>query len=778
MISTSRRPKARHIVLVLALSLASGERLHAQFIEHKERHLGPTGLYGITSPKDIRITKIEPGSPADGKITVGATITGAGGIAFKDDTRKQLAAAIDRAEATGTLSLTLADGGAVDLALPAIGAYSDTAPHDCAKTNAIISRAAAHLVKTRAFGRQDMNIGLLGLLATGEAEYIDVVRREIHAAGWARPDIRLSLEKYNRTAWSWGYTNLLLAEYYLLTRDAYVLPALEAYSVAIASGRDAAGLWGHGMATLDLNEGKSHGRLPGYAVMNQSSLPCFLSLLLADKAGVRHPEIRECIAQTHGFYSDFIGKGTLPYGVHDPNSGSYNNNGMSGLAAVAFAQHGNKEGAAFFSRMSLASHGSLETGHTGHFFNQLWSGPGTAVAGPSATRAFFKESRWLHILNRKWDGSFTYDCSGYKEPIYSYRGLSDTGSHLINHCIGRRALYITGREADPALHLGARESIEFASLATLDPETLSDAELLRRFGHPLPKPRHDAVRILRQRESGPDAEIIAMIRNGGRDQRLSAIAFFGQPCPPERAMPAIEPLAAVLRDPQENPEFRAAAAGTLAALGEKAYPYFNDMLRLVAADEPADPRGLVDKQVGQALNILCADPHGAGLITDKPLFHQAVRKLLTHRRADGRASGTRLLAQMPLEDFHHVGDLLQHIVADRDRTYHSYHNLGPHTGALGILANLKVEGGVEAAFGILESDLGKFGFKVRMLMEVLPKYGAAAKPALPKLKAMNIDGRFEKGWQDMIAAIENATEPTETIRFQDAMKAGAATPQR
>ena len=778
MICPSRCARARNIALVLAVTLSFAGPLHAQFIEHKERHLGPTGLYGVTSPNDIRITKVEPGSPADGKITVGTTITGAGGAAFKDDTRKQLAAAIDRAEATGTLSLMLGDGGTVDLALPVIGSYSESAPYDCAKTDAIITRAADHLMKSGAFGRKDMNIGLLGLLATGEPKYIEVVRREIHAAAWAKPDIQLSLEKYNRSAWSWGYTNLLLAEYYLLTRDAYVLPALEAYSVAIASGRDAAGLWGHGMATLDLNDGKSHGRLPGYAVMNQSSLPCFLSLLLADKAGVRHPEIREGIAQTHGFYSDFIGKGTLPYGVHDPNTGSYNNNGMSGLAAVAFAQHGNQEGAAFFSRMSLASHGSIETGHTGHFFNQLWSGPGTAVAGPSATRAFFKETRWLHILNRKWDGSFTYDCSGYPNPIYSYRGLSDTGSHLINHCLGRRALYITGREADPALHLGDREAIEFASLPTLDPANLSDAELLQRFGHPLPKPRLDAIRTLRQREPGHDAKIIAMISNGGRHQRLSAIAFFGQPCPPERAMPAIEPLAAVLRDPQEDPELRAAAANALAPLGEKAYPYFNDMLRLIAADEPGDPRGLVDKDVGRALNTLSADPHGAGLITDKPLFYQAARKLLTHRRADGRTSGTRLLANMPLEDFHHVGDLLQHIAADGDRTYHSYHNLGPHTGALGILANLKVEGGVEAAFGIMESDLGKFGFKVRMLMEVLPKYGAAAKPALPKLKAMNIGGRFETGWQGMIAAIEGATEPVETIRFEDAMKAGAVTPQK
>jgi hypothetical protein len=773
MIFTPRLPCIRHIALLIAVSLPCAGTLHARFIEHKERHLGPTGLYGVTSPKDIRITKVEAGSPADGKIKIGDVITGAGGNAFKEQTRKQLAEAIDRAEATGALALTLKNGGTVELELPVIGSYAESAPFDCAKTDAIITRAAEHLVKTRNFGRKEMNIGLLGLLATGEKEYIDFVRGEIHAAAWAKPNINLTLEKYNRTAWSWGYTNLLLAEYYLLTKDEYVRPALEAYSVAIASGRDAAGLWGHGMATLDLNEGKKHGRLPGYAVMNQSSLPCFLSLLLADKAGIRHPEVQQGIAQTHGFYSDFIGKGTLPYGVHDPNTGSYNNNGMSGLAAVAFTMRGDKEGAAFFSRMSLASHQTLETGHTGHFFNQMWTGPGTAVAGPDATTAFFRESRWLHTLNRKWDGGFTYDCSAYPDPIFSYRGLSDTGSHLINHCLGRHALYITGRDADPSLRIPKDEIVGLLGLASLDPTKMSDGELLGQFGHALPKVRRDAVATLRSREHSLDPQIIQLVGKGDRFERLSAIAYFGPPCAPERTRAAMETLGTLLRDDRESPELRAAAASSLSGIGEDAHPYFNDMLRLVAEDETDDPRGLVDKETGRAMNALCENPYAAGLVTDKKLFYQAARKLLQNPRSDGRSSGTRLVAHMPVEDFHHVGDLLRHIIDDRDRSYHSYHNLGPHTGALGILAQLKIEGGVDAAFRILESDLGKFGFKVRMLMEVLPKYGAAAKPALPKLKEMKIGGRFEKPWRQMLDSIESADGPVETIRFEDAMKAGS-----
>jgi hypothetical protein len=765
---------ARILPLVLAAITASVHPVHARFIEHKERHLGPTGLFGVTSPTDIRITKVAEGSPADGKIKVGDVIIAAGGVPFKEQTRRQLADAIDQAEtedAEGILQLSLKDGRKVDLQLEVLGSYSPTAPVNCPKTDAIITRTADYLAKSRKFGRGDMNIGLLGLLATGEQKYIDVVREVLHNAPWAKPDINLSLEKYTRTAWSWGYTNLLLGEYYLLTGDDQVLPAFKAYSVAIASGRDAAGLWGHGMATLDLNRGQPNGRLPGYAVMNQSSLPCFLSLLLAGKAGITHPEIQAGIAQTHGFYTDFIGRGTLPYGVHDPNAKSFNNNGMSGLAAVAFAIHGNREGAAFFSRMSAASHNTMESGHTGHFFNQMWTGPGANVAGPETTSAFFKQTRWLHTLNRSWDGNFTYDCSEYPDGIFSYRGLSDAGSHLLNYCLGRRKLLITGRDADPSLWLKGDDVGQAIALATLDVKTLGDNELLDLFGHPLPKIRIEAVWTLRPREHKLLEKIRAMVRSGTSEQRLSAIGYFGYQCPPEQAKSALADLTEVLRDTTEDPSIRAAAAGSLAMLGEAAHPCYGDMLKLVAEDEPDDPRGRIDEQLGSALVALCPDPYAAGLVKDKKLFYQAVRKLLDHRRAVGRTHGARLLAKMPLEDFHYVGDRLRHIIDDQDLTYHAYHNLGPQTESLTVLANLGIDGGVEAAFKMLDSPLGKHGFKVRMLMAVLPKYGAAAKPYLPKLREMAPGGRFDKPWKEMLKSIEEAEGPARTISFEEAMKA-------
>lgn len=760
-------------LLAATLALSLCHTSHAAVREYGEHHLGPTGLFGILSPKDIKIVKVETGSPADGKIKPGDVFTAAGGTPFQTLTRKQLAETIDQAETTGKLTLTRKDGTTVDLTLPVLGSYADTAPLHCPKTEAIITRTADFIVRSKKFGREGFPIALLGLLSTGEPKYIDFVKQQVRLSPWAKPDINLSLEKYARTAWNWGYTTLFLGEYYLLTKDDYVLPALEAHAVALAKGRDAGGLWGHGFASLDLNNGQLHGRLPGYAQMNQSSLPCFLGILLAEKSGIRHPEILATIAQNNTFYSGFIGRGTLPYGVHSPNAKAFNNNGMSGLTAIAFSVHGNKPGTEFFSRMSAASHNTMEQGHTGHYFNQLWTGLGANLAGPEVSSAFFQETRWLHILNRKWDGDFTYD-SAEKTPNYSYSNISDAGSHLLNHCRGRRALLITGRDSDQSLWLKGDEAKAAIALATLDLTKSTDAELLDFFGHPMPKIRNEAVWTLRARTHTHEPAIRAMIFKGSDLQRESAISYYGYGCEKEIALTAKPDLIKLLRDPTTSLDLRAAAASSLSNLGADAHDIFPDLFQLVLTDKPADPLGRTNEALGRALTTLAPDPYAAKLVTDKALFYRAVDALLLHPRASGRNYGTSLLAKIPVDDFHLVGEELAAILADTNRSYHSYHNLGPRNDVLSIYAQLGIEGGIEAAFAILEEETGKFGFKIRMLMDVLPKYGASAQPHIPQLKEMNVKGRFETQWNNMIQSIESA-KPTQTksLTFDEAMAAGA-----
>jgi hypothetical protein len=137
-----------------------------------------------------------------------------------------------------------------------------------------------------------------------------------------------------------------------------------------------------------------------------------------------------------------------------------------------------------------------------------------------------------------------------------------------------------------------------------------------------------------------------------------------------------------------------------------------------------------------------------------------------------------MLAGIALEDFPIVADKVMHVIRDRDPTYHSYHSPGGPVGAgITVLANLNIEEGIRHALGVLDTDSGKWGFKVRMIMSVLPKYGANAKSALEKLKAdprlKNIEkSRFGGAWKAMVKAIEEDRDPPELMTFEEAKRYG------
>ena len=91
--------------------------------KYYDRTLGPTGLWGEVysqnmangasrDARQFRITKVEAGSPAEGRIEIGDVVIGASGRNFDSDARKLLAAAIQNAEETnGNLSLQIWRGG-------------------------------------------------------------------------------------------------------------------------------------------------------------------------------------------------------------------------------------------------------------------------------------------------------------------------------------------------------------------------------------------------------------------------------------------------------------------------------------------------------------------------------------------------------------------------------------------------------------------------------------------------------------------------------------------
>ena len=200
-----------------------------------------------TDARQILITEVEPGSPAEGVLRVGDVITGVGGKAFQGDARTLFGKAITEAERTEGGGLRLARWRAgktesVVVKLPPLGSYSATAPYDCPKSKHILEQGCSKLAskmraKPTAGHPITRALNALALLASGDKKYLPVVREQVEL-----------LSKYDQSGgvrtWQYAYINILLAEYVLATGDrSHVDTGLRRITKMIVDGQSAVGSW-------------------------------------------------------------------------------------------------------------------------------------------------------------------------------------------------------------------------------------------------------------------------------------------------------------------------------------------------------------------------------------------------------------------------------------------------------------------------------------------------------------------------------------------------------
>lgn len=758
----------RILILLLIVPSVYGAR------PRDDSQFGPTGIHGMRAKQELRVTHVAEGSPAVGKVSPNDVIVGANGKKFESDAIRELAAAIGVSEGAaraGNLSLELKGGRQTELKLKVFGDFSDTAPANCKKTDAIVTAVADRMITMpKELADEGLAIGWLGLMATGEAKYLDFVKANLPTQAWAKPDREKILSVVRGEAdlgyvgWYWGYQLMALCEYHLLTGDKSVLPGIETYSIAISKGQDAAGTWGHRMATP-----KRGGRLPGYAQINQPSLVCFIGIALARKCGVDDPALTNAITKCQGFFNTFTGRGAIPYGVHSPNSRDFDNNGMGGSAALAMSFIGDKKAARFFSRQVAADYDRLETGHSTHFFNVIWSPLGANVAGPEVAREFHKHSDWLYTLYRSWDDKFTHNGR-------TQRAINTNGALLLNYCTPRKKLHITGKNAAAGLWASKAEAGDIMNLSKIDYKQLSVDELLALFGHEAPQLRRRAQWELRERTGDFHGKLEQMIREGSDFQQDTAIGFYGYGCPPEWAKPRMPMIAEVLKNTEEPPEVRAQAASALARQAPHGKTHFDDILRLLLEEKAGDAYGVVDETIGSALTAISTTPFAEGLVKDKELFYRAVRKLSAHPRQGARSDAMILLSDMPVEDFAQVADEVKMVVINRNPNFHSYHNPRQTLVPGGqLLARAGIKEGPQWALDVLQSSDGKASFKNDAVATVLKAYGANAKEAVEWiqqdkkiLKGISSSRRGSKSWNALLKTIESGQGARQMIPFEEA----------
>ncbi len=546
-------------------------------------NLGPTGMRGwvyhegkqdtTNLSRQILVTEVDSGSPADGVIAADDVILGANGsgtepAAFSSDARRSLATAIAAAEARdpATLNLLRWRGGStetVTVTLRTMGAYSDTAPYNCPKSAKILADGLEFVANHEDSGRYAF--GNLTLLASGNPLYLPDVRQDARALVPSTATMEWMMsDEPDTTAmicWERGHTLIFLAEYYLATGDDEVLPAIEAYAVNIARNQSLYGTVGHKFADK-WDDGSDNGPMGGvYGVVNSSGLPCFYGMLLARKCGLENPYLDAAIARTSKFFAYYSGKGSIPYGEHEPGSSTHESNGKSGLAALAFSLLDDRtDEARFFAKMATAATSERERGHTGTFFHYLWAPLGANVGGDDAAAAHFSRISWHLDLARNWDGSFDYDCLNGEGPDSGseYYNFRMSTAALLLYSLPQRNLCITGRDRNDALTLSSGDIAEANAADDYDASTRSSSELVDDLASWSPKTRTLAATEMSER-GADDAlrdELAALALDPDGDSRPGACLALGKVGDADSAAT----LASLLTDPDAYVRFMAADA--------------------------------------------------------------------------------------------------------------------------------------------------------------------------------------------------------------------------
>ncbi len=759
-------------------------------------NLGPTGMRGYmhnvagstAATRQILVTAVYGGSPADGVVQVGDVILGVFGKPFERDARIAYAEAIGEAESVkekGVLPLIVwRDGNeqTVNLQLRVMDSYSDTAPYDCPKSRKIFEEGLQYIVDNgNRWGRFDLEG--LALLASGKPEYVDYVRERAtemaHSAGTA--DFVRRVEESDEPrgrAWSSGLGSLIWLEYHLATGDESVLPWIRANAINTARGQGMWGTYGHGFSLRQPN-GELHGMIPPYGALNQAGLGCFLSMVLARKAGVEHEVIDAAIARSNRFFTYYTGKGTIPYGEHRPEVWrATDNNGTSGLAALAFRLQGDRrEDAQFWGRMMTAGYQNREHGHSGPFFSYLWGTMGANVAGPKAAAAYFKEVAWHFDLERRWDGSFAYTQAGgtFAKWGYDYRALSSTGAYLLTYSLPYRNLYITGKDPDKSIWLDEREVDAVIASGRFDVESKGREELVESLGSWSPAERITAARELARRDGDILPAVMALAEGDDLNSVIGAchvIAHLGK-----KAVPSLPLLTTLLM--HEDPWVRVQAGEALKTLGEAARPAVPAMLRAAAMTDERDPLRFGQGSLAYALFYPGGNVAGSpGLLAksiegvDKALLYPAIREISIHPDGHARGCLRSTYALLDMEDVKVLAPEIVRSVTDM-APCNTMFSKGVMLAGVQLLTRLGIEEGVPLTMQMYNWPYHGAGYVRSVTADLLKQYGGAATSLLPELRqareaySRRRDEGGVKRVTDVIEAIEADRHPRTLISIRE-----------
>jgi hypothetical protein len=461
-------------------------------------NLGPTGLRGwiylsggsgnthgadgTMTGESRQILVTVASAPASAVLAVDDVILGAmagsGGSVplFASDARKALGAAIGDAEKSGAGTLRVKRwraGTTTDENIPMtiMGEYTATAPYSCPKSTLVLANARSKLVgqliADANFLSNDWKGAISGLallagVQPGDPDYATVQAR---LQTYARARATAGPQPVGLPIWDWAYLGLFLAEYYLATGDATVLPGISSYTLKLAVSQSINGTFGHSASVLR-PDGSGRRMGIGYGPVNAVGIVANMAIVMGKKALLAggqpiDPEIDGAIQRGADFFAFYVNKGPIPYGEHEPFISGHSSNGKDPMCAVFFGLQADRAAETeYYARMTTASYRGREYGHTGQGFSYLWSAMGANMGGALAVAEHLKPVRWHLDLSRRTDGSFAYDgaeqygggetSDGTYLGASGYYGMNATACYILTYALPLQRLYITGKRDTPA----------------------------------------------------------------------------------------------------------------------------------------------------------------------------------------------------------------------------------------------------------------------------------------------------------------------------------------
>lgn len=715
--------------------------------------LGPTGLRGwmyfrhedlTAASRQILVTAVDKGSPADGIVQVNDVILGVFGKPFTDDARRAFGHAIAAAEEkTGILPLMLWRDGKtsnVELKLKVLGAYSATAPYNCPKSKAIFEQGC-RLIAEKGFEHADIpdHLNALALLASGEEKYHSTLGR------YARK-VAESLEPADTWNWYIAYGNLFLSEYTLATGKKTAFSELKQVTLRGVKNQTMNGMWGHAPAL-------PNGHSQGYGGMNVIGLPMTISFVLAREAGVSDPVLDKAIDKSARFLRYYVDKGAIPYGDHPPWGNAHDDNGKSSCAAVLFDLLGDRDAAAFNSWMATAAYDHREQGHCGNFWNMLWALPGASRAGPLATGAYMKEQAWYYDLCRNRKGAFVYQQIEAGDENNNYNDWDLTGGYLLSFGLYQKTLRILGKKPSVAPELNA-EAVNKVIIAGRDrfPEgerngyfKRHDEELIEGLKSWSPCMRYHSAEAIGKRGGDFASALLEMLAGTDRYARYGAVEALGRLG--KDAASALPQLRATLKDP--DTWLQCLAAEALTRLGDKEST--GDLFAMSLHPSPADPRRMHQRAASRALfspypgnseprSILSDSLDGV----DRRQLQLVMKSFLENDDSVVRASIIPVLAKLDDRELAPLLPTLVNAIETLAPTNEMWADDIRQSG-LNLLSKRHIREGMLLCVSTIE---WRWGLELKPRMEFLARYGKHAREVLPDLRKLVRDlEKREEGQQ-------------------------------